>query len=163
MKKLERLALLGLSLALILSLTVIAGQKDKTDSADSYQGQNSAGAPRLYIGHTVLSLLIADTPALQEKGLGGRLSLRKDFGMLFIFDHPDSYGFWMKDMNFSLDLFWISADWRIVTIKEDVSPLSYPEAFFPDAPARYVLETNAGFARAARVKVGDRVTFSPAE
>ena len=107
------------------------------------------------IGDTIVRATIADTPAAQEKGLGGRTYLASDEGMLFIFPRDGEYAFWMKDMHFSIDIIWISADGRIVYIAPNVSPATYPEDFVPPAPARYVLEVPAGFADLHGVKVGD--------
>ena len=80
--------------------------------------------------------------------------------MLFEFAEPDFYGFWMKDMNYPIDIIWLSDDFRVVFIKENASPASYPETFMPSAPARYVLETAAGFSEKNNLKIGDKASFS---
>lgn len=105
-----------------------------------------------------LALTLAD----QEKGLGGRASLGENQGMLFAFDHLDRYHFWMKDMKFPLDMIWIGEDMKVVYIKKDATPESYPQSFGPsisDDFAKYVLEINAGFADKNNLKVGDSVVF----
>jgi uncharacterized membrane protein (UPF0127 family) len=102
---------------------------------------------------------IADTPALQELGLGNRAGLGTDEGMLFIFQVDKKYAFWMKDMYFSIDMIWISASGQIVSMAQDVAPETYPEDFVPTAPARYVLELRAGYAQSHGFKVGDAVRF----
>lgn len=113
----------------------------------------------VYIGHQSLKAYVADTEITREKGLGDIESLPSDEAMLFMFDVPERYGFWMKDMRFPIDIFWI--DWlgRVVFIKESVLPSSYPETFIPNVPAKYVLETNVGFAHENRVKIGDEISF----
>jgi len=60
-------------------------------------------------------------------------------------------------MTFPLDIIWLSDDGTIVYIRPDLSPVTYPQAFGPDFPARYVLEVSAGYARQNDVKVGDKV------
>jgi uncharacterized membrane protein (UPF0127 family) len=102
---------------------------------------------------------IADTEAKREQGLGGRVGLAGDEGMLFIFDHDDEYPFWMKDMHFPIDIIWISSQRSIVDIAPWVTPDSYPHSFAPQAPARYVLELPAGYAQAHGVQIGDTVGF----
>ena len=48
-----------------------------------------------------------------------RNKLKEDEGMLFVFDHSDKYSFWMKDMNFPIDIIWIGEDLQIVFIKKN--------------------------------------------
>jgi uncharacterized membrane protein (UPF0127 family) len=98
---------------------------------------------------------IADTPALQEKGLGGRTSLAPNEGMLFVFPESGEYAFWMKDMRFSIDIVWLSDDGAVVYMAQNVSPDTYPQTFIPNEPARYVLELPAGWAKAYTMKIGD--------
>ena len=74
--------------------------------------------------------------------------------MLFVFANDDKYGFWMKDMLVPLDIFWLDSDGHVVSIIKDVATSTYPNVFYPPEPARYVLETAAGFARAHAIKTG---------
>jgi uncharacterized membrane protein (UPF0127 family) len=106
-----------------------------------------------------IHVAIADTPALQELGLGNRNGLPDGEGMLFVFATDSKEAFWMKDMHFSIDMIWISADHRIVYMAQNVSPDTYPENFVPTAPARYVLELPAGYAQTRRFVIGDTVQF----
>lgn len=106
-----------------------------------------------------INVAIADTPQLQELGLGNRDGMGADEGMLFIFQQDSEYAFWMKDMYFSIDMVWISSASKIVYIASNVSPQTYPEDFAPTSPARYVLELHAGYAQAHGFKVGDTVQF----
>ncbi len=93
---------------------------------------------------------IVTTPAVQERGLGGRASIPHDYGMLFVFPKPGAYGFWMKNMQASIDILWLTDKGEVITIKADVSPATYPEVFYPGAPASFVLETAAGEAARKR-------------
>jgi len=77
--------------------------------------------------------------------------------MLFVFPEDGKYAFWMKDMRFSIDILWLSADGRVVYMALNVSPDTYPQVFRPDVPARYVLELPAGYAKAHAVRIGDIV------
>ncbi|MEI7709146.1 MAG: DUF192 domain-containing protein [bacterium] len=103
---------------------------------------------------------LALTPAEQEQGLSGRKGLKENEGMLFVFQKVGNYPFWMKDMNFAIDMIWISEDMKVVYIKKDATPASYPTTFGPNQDAKYVLEVVAGFADKNNLKVGDRVLFS---
>jgi uncharacterized membrane protein (UPF0127 family) len=60
----------------------------------------------------------------------------------------------MKDTLMPLDIFWLDAEGHVVSLREDVATSSYPNVFYPSAPARYVLETVAGFAREHDIKTG---------
>jgi uncharacterized membrane protein (UPF0127 family) len=98
-------------------------------------------------GGVSLRIEYATTTAARERGLGGRTSIPSDYGMLFVFPKDDVYGFWMKDTLIPLDIFWLDAQGHVVSIAQDVATSSYPNVFYPTAPARYVLETVAGFTR----------------
>ena len=53
-----------------------------------------------------IKIILAKSDSEKTKGLSGRKDLPKDQGMLFIFDHKDKYGFWMKDMKFPIDIIY---------------------------------------------------------
>ena len=110
---------------------------------------------KVRIADVPLTVYVADTPAAQERGLGGRDSLAQNEGMLFVFPTDDKYAFWMKDMKFSIDIIWLDANGTVVYIAPDVSPSTYPRTFTPTSPARYVLEVNAGFTAQYHVEVGN--------
>ena len=61
-----------------------------------------------------IAVEVAATAETRSKGLSGRGSLEEGTGMLFIFDSPAQYGFWMKDMNFAIDIVWIDEKFHIV-------------------------------------------------
>jgi uncharacterized membrane protein (UPF0127 family) len=106
---------------------------------------------------------LALTPSEQEQGLSGRTELKENTGMLFVFPQPGKYGFWMKDMNFPIDMIWLGEDFRVVYIKKNASPLLYPEVYGPgpnDANAEYVLEVVNGFSDKNNLKVGDSAIFT---
>ena len=113
------------------------------------------------IGDTTVIVEIADTDAAREQGLSDRASLQDGHGMLFVFDKPGHDGFWMKDINFSLDMIFADASGKIVTVDHDLSPDTYnhqdpraSQVFYPSTPALYVLEVPAGFAAAHNISQG---------
>src|SRR3989344_8940875 len=63
--------------------------------------------PKIKIGQKTIFIEIADTQEKQKKGLSGRDNLPEDSGMLFVFKEEGHHQFWMKDMNFSIDIIWI--------------------------------------------------------
>jgi uncharacterized membrane protein (UPF0127 family) len=108
----------------------------------------------------VIHAEIADTDASREQGLSDRQSLPANHGMLFIFDTPGQYGFWMKDMHFPLDMVWINADKTVAGVTKDLSPSTYPSIFPPPSPISYVLEINAGSAEKFGLISGAIVDFT---
>ncbi len=113
----------------------------------------------IVIGDTALTVEIADTVEKRAQGLSGREKLKKNTGMFFVFDEPDKYGFWMKDMKFNIDIIWLNSHGQIIYMKESVSPDTYPETFTPDQEALYVLEVPAGFAAEKHLELGDKIDF----
>ncbi|NCN45629.1 MAG: hypothetical protein COU63_03780 [Candidatus Pacebacteria bacterium CG10_big_fil_rev_8_21_14_0_10_36_11] len=55
-----------------------------------------------------------------SRGLGGRENLNVD-GMLFVFPSPVTTSFWMKDMLFPIDLYWIANE-QIVGVEKNMLP-----------------------------------------
>jgi uncharacterized membrane protein (UPF0127 family) len=110
------------------------------------------------------SVEIADTKHLQDKGLSGHDPLKDNQGMLFVFKTPDTYGFWMKDMGFPLDIVWIDENFKIVHLESSVTPDTYnknpPKIFFPAKPALYVLEISENEISTLGIKVGDEVKIT---
>lgn len=105
-------------------------------------------------GGVSLKLEYATTTATRERGLGGRTSLPEDAAMLFVFPKDDRYGFWMKDTLIPLDIFWLDAQGHVVFMAQNIATSSYPNVFYPTKPARYVLETNAGFGSTHAIATG---------
>ncbi|HYD90647.1 MAG TPA: DUF192 domain-containing protein, partial [Flavobacterium sp.] len=116
------------------------------------------------IAGTRINVKLAATPEERERGLSGSEKLQEDEGLLFVFDEPGEYVFWMKDMNFAIDIIWIleseTGDKRIAYIKKDAKPDSYPETFGDGVIAKYVLEVNSGFSEKNNLKKGDKIEFS---
>jgi hypothetical protein len=114
-------------------------------------------SPRtVQIGTGEYALERADTYAKREKGLGGRESMCAECGMLFIFETPGQYAFWMKDMRFSLDIIWLSGE-TVVFVAHDVSP-DFSGIIEPPVSADRVIELNAGAAK--DLVPGEKVIFS---
>lgn len=113
------------------------------------------------INDHVLSAWIADTVALQERGLSGVKQLTDGQAMLFVFPRASTYGFWMKDMLIPIDMAWFDADHKLIYMEKNADPSTYPKVFSPSASALYVLETKAGELSLISAKIGDVMVFSP--
>lgn len=114
---------------------------------------------QLSIKGTYLSVEVADTAEKHQRGLSKRPSLANGEGMLFVYDQPLTPSFWMKDMNFSIDIIWIGEDKKIVFIHHNVIPDTFPQTFSPPSPVKYVLEVQSGFSKARGISSGDIVNF----
>jgi len=112
----------------------------------------------IIINNHKIEVEIADTKVKREKGLSGRPSLDEDSGMLFVFDKPGKYPFWMKDMQFALDFVWIMND-IVVEITKNISSSDYQPSntIAPKQEVNKVLELNAGISDKLNIKVGDSV------
>lgn len=113
-------------------------------------------------GDTCIKLEVSDTRRQRQQGLSGRASLAPDRGMLFLYKLSGEYGFWMKDMNFPIDIIWLNKNNEVVTILPKVSPDTFPRIFYPTDSARKVLEVSAGVANELGIKQGDQLNVSPA-
>ncbi len=109
---------------------------------------------------------LVDNPIKRELGLSYRKSMCVDCGMLFIFPKEDFYSFWMKDMNFDIDIIFIDSDKKVVNIFSDVKKAGYnknepgkSEEISNTYSAMYVLELNAGKSSEKNIKIGDTISF----
>ena len=117
---------------------------------------------QIKIGSQEIKAEVVDNEETRIKGLSGRDSLSNNEGMLFVFEKPDIYPFWMKDMKFAIDIIWIK-DKKIVDIVKDAQPPTVDGktiTYTPRAEADLVLETVAGFCNENGVKIGDDISIS---
>jgi len=108
---------------------------------------------------TTINIEIADTPQKRETGLMGRPTLGEKDGMLFIFEAEQQLSFWMMNTMIPLDMMFIDADHRIVTIQRNTVPFS-KDSYSADKPGQYVLEVNGGFCDRYGIVVGQKVEWT---
>lgn len=105
-----------------------------------------------------LDIEIADTDFDIETGLMYRNSMKNTQGMLFVFNDEQERYFYMKNTKIPLDLIYINANKSIVSFQKNAKP--FDESSLPsNAPAKYVLEINAGLVDTWKINIGDRVDF----
>lgn len=124
-----------------------------------YSSSLSTNFTTVTIGEKSIQAEIADTDKERSKGLSGKDSLDEGSGMIFVFDNAKKHPFWMKDMNFSIDIIWIN-NGRVVDIKRNAKPekgSNYLTIYKPDKPAKLALEVPAGYVRENNIKEGDTV------
>lgn len=119
----------------------------------------SSGLPttKMQIGNKQFELEIANTQSKRNIGLMRRDSMPSNHGMIFVFEEPDTHSFWMQNTRIPLDIVFIDASGRIVSIQQmkpyDLTSIS------PPSPIKYAVELNEGAAAKAEAKIGDQVTI----
>ena len=107
-------------------------------------------------GKHAFTVEIAKTPRQQAQGLMFRRRLAADAGMLFLYAQPQIIRMWMKNTFIPLDMIFIGADGRIVSVVERTIPQSL-ETVSSAKPANAVLEVNGGTVSRLGIRPGDRV------
>ncbi len=118
-------------------------------SADNFSPRAARIGARTYV------LEKARSDAERKKGLSKRESLCGECGMLFVFEQPGQYAFWMKDMLFPLDIIWLLGG-RVVFVAHGVAP-DFSGVIEPGVLADQVIEINTG--EADGLKLGEMVEF----
>ena len=109
-------------------------------------------------GDAAVRVEVVATDPLIEKGLMYRQHLPPDDGMLFMMGAEDQWRFWMKNTLIPLDILFITRDLTIAGILFDMKPLDRTSKGV-GKPSLYVLEVNAGWAKAHGVDAGAKVAF----
>lgn len=127
-------------------------------------GCASASGPWVELNGKRYSIEIADDDAERARGLMFRDAMDADHGMLFIHEAQGPLAYWMKNTRIPLDILYFDDAHKLVSMQRDVPPCSlgdqcppYPSA----APARYVLELNAGEAQKLKLETGAELKFGP--
>ena len=139
-------------LAVIVLFLVVFFSSTRKHTVADIRGVTIAGQ------HVKVDLALTD--AAQEKGLSGRSGLKESEGMLFVFNKPGRYGFWMKDMQFPIDMIWISSEGQVVHMEENIATSTYPKAFSNTSSAQYVLELDANAARKYGIYLGTKIDIA---
>ena len=82
---------------------------------------------------------IAKTEEERAKGLQNRKSLGDSEGMLFVFDKPQTVGFWMDKTEIPLDIIFIDEDEEVISVYKG-KPFS--KEIVEEDNVKYVLEVN---------------------
>lgn len=157
---------LGVALALTLSCAAVLAAAPALAQIPRQDPKSCKGQPeikplealqiRTDKGLSSFQVEIADSEMEREYGLMCRRSLAADRGMLFLFSRAEPQMFWMRNTLIPLDIIYIGADGRVVSISRNVQPLD--ESGAPSAgPAKFVLELAAGRAAQIGLLPGDKV------
>jgi uncharacterized membrane protein (UPF0127 family) len=147
-------------ISILVGLTVIVGlviflpKKAATPANTQYK------ITTLTVGREIFTAQIADIKDLQELGLSFRPDIGQKQAMLFVFPQSDIYRFWMKDMNFPIDIIWLDANKKVMYTEKNLLPSTYPQTFGPNIPSQYVVEVASGTIDRVGIFLGQKITFS---
>lgn len=99
---------------------------------------------------------IAESDHDRQRGLMFRKKMADDHGMIFVFAEKEDHTFWMHNTCIPLDMLYIDKDGLVVGIEENTPTMS-DDTFSVGCKSSYVLEMNAGWARAHGVMPGQFV------
>ena len=132
-----------------------------TDFIDLFSGDNTP--ERVTINGQTFNLEVANDQNSRSQGLGRRLFLAENAGMLFVFPSEGFHRFWMKEVSFPLDLLYIAADGMIVDIQTMEDEPGVPDSALTiyESPVRVplALEILGGKAAELGLEVGMFVLF----
>jgi len=120
----------------------------------------------LEVGGQTITVEIAHTAEARRTGLMFRDTLPADRGMLFVYPRARVLSFWMKNCPVPIDVAYLTADGRIVSIytmqpgwhtPDDADLPGYPGA----SATPFALEMAGGWYAAHGVKAGDAVALPP--
>lgn len=101
--------------------------------------------------------VIADSAIKRAIGLMFRKKIGKNRCMLFIFPDDARHEIWMYNMQFPIDVAWISRKLKVIDIKEGLEPcrsLIGCKSYAPKSGAKYVVEFDSGVTKKLGIKKG---------
>jgi len=121
-----------------------------------------------YVGLTlpsgeVLKLKVASSAIEKSTGLSGIPNMQDFDGMLFLFAKPEEANFWMKDMQFSLDILYLDENRDVLEIHADQQPckniLECPSITSKTNQIKYVVELASGKAEEYGIEINNKLNW----
>jgi uncharacterized membrane protein (UPF0127 family) len=151
----SKLALRALVLSILLAVAIVM-LFARSNAADGAVGPTQPLTIETSAGRFTYKVEVAATEAERERGLMFRRSMPEDHGMLFDMGRTAPATFWMHHTPMSLDIIFIGADGKVVSVAPSATPNS-DAMIGSGAPVRFVLELNAERAAAMKLKAGDAI------
>jgi uncharacterized protein len=156
----------------LLTLTMVLGMvggvlAPKASALARQVAPSRLETAEITVGGVPLTVELAYQPADRALGLGYREELAAGTGMLFLFERPEPQSFWMRGMQFCIDVIWIENE-VIQGAAESVcpEPAGTVDGDLPSydspVPVSYVLEVPAGWLDAYGLGPGTPVERLPA-
>lgn len=132
-----------------------------------YHHETTPNHLEVRVNDTIIYAQVADTENERSLGLSFTKKLEENAGMLFVFDEVGVKNFWMRDMNYNIDIVWLDENKTVTGFVENADKNSY----FPKRPAdskiyrspentKYVLEVATGTIVKLKIKAGDVLDFN---
>lgn len=94
---------------------------------------------KVEINDKVYDVKVVTTSDEMSKGLQNVTELPTNEGMLFVFEEPQTVGFWMEDTKIPLDIIFINSDLEVISIYQGQP---YNKDIAEEDDVKYVLELN---------------------
>ncbi len=150
-------AIIGLIVIVIIGFLIFSAVRSNS-SIFSFLNKSS-----VTINNHKFDLSVAKSDKEKQVGLSDKKSLSENSGMIFTFDKPDYYPFWMRNMHFPIDILFIANN-KIVTIYRNVQPPKSNNEelpiYRPSQPADTAIELPAGTADKYNIQEGDTVKIA---
>ena len=133
-------------------------------AACSFSACASTSGPWVELAGQRYAVEVADDNAERARGLMYRDAMAEGHGMLFVHEGEEPQAYWMKNTRIPLDILYFNEARKLVAQQRDVPPCSLGDAcpsYPSNAPARYVLELNAGEAERLKLADGAELRFGP--
>lgn len=112
---------------------------------------------RVQAGERLFMVELAITMHQRQRGLMDRTDMPDDAGMLFVMQQPEPVAIWMKNVQFPLDVVWISEQGVVLALLQlEPCKQAVCRIYQPGVNAKYVLEVNKG---QFPLNIGDKVEF----
>ena len=116
-------------------------------------------------GRSFVITYIATDERAREAGLMNR-RVTNTTTMLFAFPTPGQHGFWMKDVNSSLDIIWLDVNgstgrvvYVVPSVPPCVSPINDCPVYENTTPSNWMIEAKGGFSEENGIEVGSVILF----
>tara|TARA_B100001964_G_C13894449_1_gene448760 strand:+ start:189 stop:608 length:420 start_codon:yes stop_codon:yes gene_type:complete len=119
----------------------------------------SNGYDNIEINNTSFKVKIAENPSEWKIGLSDTANLEEKEGMLFIFPILAERSFYMKNMNFAIDLLWIK-DNIIVGMEKNMLPDNGEKYYDSVEEIDMVLELKAGSIDNYNLNIGNIIKIN---
>jgi uncharacterized protein len=137
---------------LVASCTILAGISIALWNYNNTQNSSQKKSPNLFS-----QVELADTPTKREIGLMNRKNLCSDCAMLFVFQEPNQYSFWMKNTLIPLDIIFIKDDGVIDNICYNMQPEDIRTQCIAKSPIKLVLETNPNYLKSKGYEINSKL------
>ena len=134
-------------LRLLLLLTMDSNSKRIIPLFEGYCKQTNVDNidVKCRLGSLPMTLKVASTPESQSMGYqNSETSPTDNQGILFVYPMETKVAFWMKNVNFPLDILFFNANKEMVH-RETMQPNTYPKTYHCPILVQYAVETKAGW------------------